>query len=203
MSSKVQLRGAVRISIKKLLIGGEIATSTYTGPGEVLLAPSVLGDVIALRLSGPETWKVGRDGFLAATSGINKDYQSQGLMKGVFSGEGLFIYKMSGVGIVWVQSFGAIIKKDVSAHNSPIMNSSTELINVQLAEDESYYIDNGHLVAWNCKYEMRQITSGGIISGLAASEGLACKFTGPGTVYLQTRNLNAFGVQIGASTASG
>jgi hypothetical protein len=32
------------------------------------------------------------------------------------------------------------------------------------------------------------VASGGIISGLAAGEGLVCKFTGPGTVFLQTRN---------------
>jgi hypothetical protein len=35
---------------------------------------------------------------------------------------------------------------------------------------------------------MERVASGGIISGLAAAEGLVCKFTGPGSVYLQTRN---------------
>ena len=33
----------------------------------------------------------------------------------MFSGEGLFVYKISGQGILWVTSFGAIIRKDVSA----------------------------------------------------------------------------------------
>ena len=32
------------------------------------------------------------------------------------------------------------------------------------------------------------MASGGIISGLSAGEGLVCKFTGPGTVFMQTRN---------------
>lgn len=70
-------------------------------------------------------------------------------------------------------------------------------------EGESYYVDNGHLVAWNCKYIIERVASGGLISGLSSGEGLACRFTGPGTVLLQTRNLNAFAVQLGASTASG
>lgn len=35
---------------------------------------------------------------------------------------------------------------------------------------------------------MERVASGGIISGLASGEGLVCKFTGPGTVYMQTRN---------------
>lgn len=112
MSDKITLRGSVKFSLKKMF-AGEITLSTYTGPGELLLAPSTLGDIIVLRLSGSDSWKVGKDGFLAATSGIEKDYQSQGLTKGVFSGEGFFVYKMTGIGLVWLQSFGAIIKKEV------------------------------------------------------------------------------------------
>lgn len=49
-------------------------------------------------------------------------------------------------------------------------------------------MDNGHLVAWNTKYVLERAASGGIVSGLASGEGLVCKFTGPGTVFLQTRN---------------
>ena len=62
----------------------------------------------------------------------------------------------------------------------------------QLVEGERYIIDNGHLVAWNCKYVMERAASGGIISGMSSGEGLICKFTGPGTVYMQTRNATAF-----------
>lgn len=49
-------------------------------------------------------------------------------------------------------------------------------------------VDNGHLVAWNTKYILERAASGGIISGLSSGEGLVCKFTGPGTVFIQTRN---------------
>lgn len=62
----------------------------------------------------------------------------------------------------------------------------------QLVEGERYIIDNGHLVAWNCKYVLERVASGGVISGFSSGEGLACKFTGPGTVYMQTRNPGAF-----------
>lgn len=58
----------------------------------------------------------------------------------------------------------------------------------QLAEGERYIVDNGHLVAWNTKYILERVASGGIISGLSAGEGLVCKFTGPGTIFIQTRN---------------
>lgn len=55
-------------------------------------------------------------------------------------------------------------------------------------DGEKYIVDNGHLVAWNTKYVMERVASGGIISGFASGEGLVCKFTGPGTVFIQTRN---------------
>lgn len=58
----------------------------------------------------------------------------------------------------------------------------------QLQDGEKYIVDNGHLVAWNTKYVMERVASGGIISGFASGEGLVCKFTGPGTVFIQTRN---------------
>jgi len=114
MSPTMTLKGAVNFSWKKLIAGGEMSTSTYTGPGELLLAPSVLGDITIIRLTGSEEWKIGKDAFLACTSGVEKKLQSQGLSKGMFSGEGFFVYKVTGTGLLWIQSFGAIIKKDVS-----------------------------------------------------------------------------------------
>jgi uncharacterized protein (AIM24 family) len=50
---------------------------------------------------------------------------------------------------------------------------------------------------------MERAASGGILSNFASGEGLVCRFKGPGTVLLQTRNINAFALQLGASTASG
>lgn len=184
MSTTMTLKGTFHFAFKKLLAGGEMTMSEYKGPGELLLAPSILGDVIVLRVNEDSEWKIGRDSFLASTAAVIHKYQGQGIAKAVFSGEGLFIYKITGDGLLWVQSFGAIIKKD-------------------LREGEDYFVDNGHLVAWNCKYKIERVASGGIMSNFSAGEGLACRFIGPGTVYLQTRNVNAFATQMKISTASG
>lgn len=119
MSPTVTLKGAVKFSMKKLLVGGEMSISNYTGPGEILFAPATLGDVSLLRLNGTEVWSVGKDAFLAATQGVTKEYKSQGFSKAMFSGEGMFVYKISGSGILWISSFGAIIKKDVSKASPP------------------------------------------------------------------------------------
>jgi hypothetical protein len=116
MSPTVTLKGTVKLSVKKMLIGGEMAHSTFTGPGELLMAPAAIGDISILKLAGREEWTVGKDAFMACTQGVVKEYKSQSFSKAMFSGEGLFVYKMSGAGILWFNSFGAIIKKDVSWH---------------------------------------------------------------------------------------
>ncbi|OBW68557.1 MAG: Isocitrate lyase [Aureobasidium pullulans] len=179
MSPTMTLQGAIKFSFKKLVAGGHMAQATYTGPGELLLAPPSLGDITNIRLTGGETWNVGKDAFLASTQGVVKDYKAQGLTKAMFSGEGFFVYKVSGIGIMWISSLGAIIRKDLQV-------------------GEKYIIDNGHLVAWNAKYVLERIASGGIISNLSASEGLVCKFTGPGTVFMQTRNPVEFATWLSA-----
>ena len=116
MSPTVTLKGNVKFSVKKFIAGGDMAHSTYTGPGELLFAPSSLGDITTIRLTGKEQWNVGKDAFLAATQGVVKEYKSQGIGKAMFSGEGLFVYRMSGMGILWISSFGAIVRKDVSGY---------------------------------------------------------------------------------------
>lgn len=114
MSPTVTLKGAVKFSMKKMMAGADIGTSTYIGPGEVLLAPYMLGDITSIRLTGNEHWSVGHDAYLASTQGVHKDYKRQGLGKAMFSGEGLWVSKISGKGLLWITSFGAIIRKDVS-----------------------------------------------------------------------------------------
>jgi len=114
MTPTVTLKGTMKFSLKKALIGGDMSKSQYTGPGELLLAPASIGDITIIKLGGHEQWSVGKDAFLACTQGIVTEYKSQGVTKAMFSGEGLFVYKISGQGILWCTSFGAIIRKDVS-----------------------------------------------------------------------------------------
>lgn len=114
MSPSIVLKGHYKFSMKKLVAGGEMNSSTYTGPGELLLAPPMLGDITSLRLGGNESWSVSHDGYLASTQNVIKDYKRQGIGKAMFSGEGLWVYKISGTGLLWLTSFGAIIRKDVS-----------------------------------------------------------------------------------------
>ncbi|KAI1416232.1 DUF124-domain-containing protein [Hypoxylon sp. FL1857] len=183
MSPTITLKGEYKFSMKKLMAsGGEFGHSTFIGPGELLLAPSMLGDMTTIYLNGSKSWSVGKDAYVASTQGVVRDYKRQGLGKAMFSGEGLWVHKISGVGLLWITSFGAIICKE-------------------LADGEKYIVDNGHLVAWDTKYVMERVASGGIMGGMASGEGLVCKFTGPGTVFLQTRNPRAFSAYMTGNAA--
>jgi uncharacterized protein (AIM24 family) len=135
MSHTMTLKGNIKFSLKKALIGGDLSKSTYTGPGELLLAPATIGDITIIKLGGKETWSVGRDAFLACTQGIVTEYKSQGIGKAIFSGEGLFVYKISGMGVLWVTSFGAIIRKDVSL--SPLSPNTSPLKSIYFMPDST------------------------------------------------------------------
>lgn len=52
-------------------------------------------------------------------------------------------------------------------------------------------MDNGHLVAWSCDYKIEK-AGGASSTSVKTGEGLVCRFTGPGSVYIQTRNLEEF-----------
>jgi uncharacterized protein (TIGR00266 family) len=98
----------------------------------------------------------------------------QNLLKGLFSGEGFFVLRASGMGTLFVSSYGAI---------HPI----------ELSEGQEFVVDNGHLVAWPETMEYKiQKASSGWISSLTSGEGLVCRFRGPGRVLIQTRNPGGF-----------
>ncbi|KAI9810215.1 MAG: hypothetical protein M1826_003691 [Phylliscum demangeonii] len=186
MSPSITLKGEIKFSVKKIIAGGHLGQSTFIGPGELLLAPPALGDITTIQMTGraDEVWNVGRDAFMAATQGVSKDYKRQGIGKAMFSGEGLFVYRITGTGLLWIASLGAIIRKD-------------------LLPDEKYLVDNGHLVAWNCKYILERVASGGLISSISSGEGLVCKFTGPGAVFMQTRNPASLGAWLSGYSQTG
>lgn len=46
-------------------------------------------------------------------------------------------------------------------------------------------------------------SGGGLFSGSATGEGLVCRFTGPGDIYIQTRNPEALGQWIAAQVPAG
>lgn len=186
MTANVELRGNVEgglfKGIGRMLSGEKFFFQELNAKGseaEVTLAPTSLGNVIAVELDGSYPLYVQKDGFLAATKGIEIGTKMQNLSKGILSGEGFFIIEIRGRGTVFLSSFGAIETKYVGAGD--------ELI-----------IDNGHLVAWpgNMHYNIERAARGWI-STFTTGEVAVCRFRGPGTIFIQTRNARAIAAILG------
>jgi len=173
-----KLEGGILGGLGRMLSGEKFFFQTLIanrGPGEALLAPSIPGGIIDVELDGSYGLCVQKNGFLAGTQNIEVSTKTQNLMQGIFSGEGLFILKVSGRGTVFVNSYGAI-----------------HAINIPAGQDA--IIDNNHLVAWPdyMQYQIEKASSGWI-SSFTSGEALVCRFRGPGTVLIQTRNPKGFG----------
>ncbi|MGZ9583501.1 TIGR00266 family protein [Paenibacillus marinisediminis] len=186
MTPNIDLRGSVEGGILKgigRMLGGEKfffqELTAQNRDGEVTLAPTSLGDIVAVELDGSYSLYVQKDGFLAATRGIEVSTKMQNLAKGFLSGEGFFIIEISGRGTVFLSSFGAIETKQVRA-------------------GEELIVDNGHLVAWssNMSYQIER-ASKGWVSTFTSGEVAVCRFRGPGTIMIQTRNPRSIGVWLG------
>jgi uncharacterized protein (TIGR00266 family) len=173
-----KMEGGFLRSLGRALAGESFLFQTLAarrGPGEVLLAHEIPGEIYPLELDGRTGYLLQKDGFFAGTSQIEISTKVQNLTKGLFSGEGFFVLKATGMGTLFVSSYGAIHPLDLS-------------------DGEEVVIDNGHLVAWPDTVEYKiQKASSGWISSLTSGEGLVCKFRGPGRVLIQTRNPGSFG----------
>ena len=145
------------------------------GPGKVLFGHSEPGGILDVELDGSYGLTVQKNGFLAATEGIQVDTKMQNLSQGLLSGEGFFVLNVRGRGTVFVSSYGVI---------HPI----------NLDNGQEVIIDNGHLVAWPdyMRYDIEKASSRGWISSFTSGEGLVCRFRGPGVVLIQTRNPGGF-----------
>ena len=173
MSPTIEIEGKMDGGIlsglaRKFLSGESMFFQELTarrGPGKVLFGHALPGGIMDVELDGSYGLTIQKNGFLAATQGINVETKTQNLTRGFLSGEGFFVLNAKGRGTIFVSSYGVI---------HPI----------NLDDREEFIIDNGHLVAWPDYMDYKiEITSG---------EGLVCRFKGPGVVLIQTRNPESF-----------
>lgn len=178
MSSNIQIethkaqKGGLLKSLKTAFLGGEsfwMNTFTANQAGEVLLAPTLPGDLEKLELNG--TIFVQSSSYLASAPGIELDTKFQGL-KGFVSGESLFFLKLSGTGPVVLSSYGGIETLDV--------------------EDE-FIVDTGHIVAFQEGLSYQITKFGGWKSFFFGGEGFVARFKGKGKLWIQSRNVPSLG----------
>jgi uncharacterized protein (TIGR00266 family) len=179
VETQARRNGGVMQGLRRTFLGGEsFFTNRFTaerGPGHVLFAPALPGDMVVHQLQG-EPLLIQGSSYVSAPDSVQVDTQFQGL-KGFFTGESLFFLYATGHGPVLLNAFGAIETLDVTS----------ELI-----------VDTGHVVAFTAglEYSVEKAGSGWLASYLGG-EGFVLRFRGRGRLYVQTRNPSEYGGEIG------
>ena len=168
---ETKAQGGVFAGLKRSVLGGEsFFINTFRAPsgGELTVAPTLPGDVVHMPVDGSGAMMVQSGSWLASDPGVQVDTKWGG-SKTFFSGEGLFLLRCTGTGDMIVSSYGAIERRT-------------------LAPQEVLKIDTGHIVAFQegIGYQVNKV--GGWKSTLLSGEGLVATFTGPGTLWMQTRS---------------
>lgn len=158
----------------RLLTGESIFQTTFTadgGPGEVILAPKGVGDIIGVQVAG-RGLMITSGCFLACDATI--ELKTVAEWKGMFGGEGLFMMRTEGTGTVLMSTFGAYRVID-------------------LQPGQAYVIDSGHIVAFEegMRYQVRKATRS-LMGALTSGEGVVCVFEGPGRIWMQTHQARGF-----------
>ena len=148
--------------------------NSYTsqeGLGKVGLVAAPVGDIEQLQVRPDKGYIIQKAAYVASTPTVDLDVKWEGFTKGLF-GQGLFMIRVTGSGDLFINTFGAIDKHE-------------------LAPGESIIADNFHLVAFSdtCNYKVTKF--GGLKSTLLGGEGLVTEITGPGELYIQTKNLTS------------
>ncbi len=173
MSTNVSMKTKMRGGLSRFLTGESIFINEFTaqgGPGEMSIAPGPPGDMGHLYLDGQVVF-LQNSAFVASGPDVVVESKWQGLVKGFFSGESLFLIRCSGQGDLWFNTFGAMFAVDVAG---------------------TYVVDTGYIVAFTEGLEYDVTRVGGLKSLFLSGEGLVCRFRGQGRVWVQTRQLPAF-----------
>ena len=147
----------------------------YTAPqgqGEVGFVSAPVGDIEMLEINPNQGYVIQKSAYVASTQNVDLDIKWEGFTKGLF-GQGLFMIKVTGNGSLFINTFGAIDKHT-------------------LKPGQTLTVDNFHLVAFSdtCTYKVTKF--GGLKETILGGEGLVTQITGPGNIYLQTKNLKEF-----------
>jgi uncharacterized protein (TIGR00266 family) len=173
MDTNMEMKTKLKGGFKRFLSGESLFINEFTaknGTAEIQSAPASPGDIDHVYLDN-ESIFLQNSAFVASGSEIDVQTKWQGFTKGFFSGENFFLIKCTGKGDVWFNSYGGIIPIEVNG---------------------SYVVDTGHIVAFTEGLDYSISSVGGYKSLFFSGEGLVCRFSGTGRVWIQTRKLQPF-----------
>ncbi len=183
--------GGLFAGLKRMVTGDSFFISSFlnngTGKQHVAFAAPYPGKIIPidLKLFGNQ-FICQKDAFLCAARGIEIEIAfTKRFGVGLFGGEGFILQRLTGDGLAFIHSGGAILQRD-------------------LAAGESLRVDTGCLVGMQSTVDYDIQFVGGFKNTLFGGEGLfLAKLTGPGHVYLQSLPFSRFADRIISASRGG
>jgi uncharacterized protein (TIGR00266 family) len=178
-------KGGLWTKVKVSTVGNEsffVNDFVAVGDCAIGLTGPPIGDIVRLEVKPGSGYIVQSGTYIASTQDVSLDTQWQGFTRGLFGSE-FFMLKATGQGDLFVNAYGSIIHKD-------------------LLPDENIAVDNHHLVAMGEQVSYEVVRIGGLKTALLGGEGLAVDITGPGPLYIQTKNMNELASSIARKAKS-
>jgi uncharacterized protein (TIGR00266 family) len=170
--------GGLMSGLKRVVAGESFFQNRFTAdgaPGHVTFAPTFVGDICTVVLAS-STLIMQSTAFLCSGDGIEIDMKWGGA-KTFFGGEGVVMLRATGTGPLAFNSFGGIKVIDIAG---------------------DYIVDTGHIVAFEDSLQFKVSRfGGGWKAFIFGGEGLVCRFTGNGKLWIQSRNPQEYGKTIG------
>lgn len=172
MDPSLNMKARMKGGFKRLLAGENLFISEYTAAekdGEMGICPGSPGEIGHVYLED-NTVFLQNSAYLAGSPDVEVSVKVPGF-ESFFNGEKLFMVKCSGKGDLWFNTFGGLIEIDV---------------------EQGYVVDTGYIVGFTegLSYDVRPVA--GMKSTLFSGEGLVCRFSGSGKIWIQTRQCNTF-----------
>jgi len=167
------LGAAIAALFRRVFAGESLFVNRFTAetaPVEVVLAPTLVGDVEHITLDERTPVFVQAESYLASSPEVRVGVRWAGLAM-YFGGESAFFLRARGPGDLLINAYGAIEEVEV---------------------DGAYIVDTGHVVAFTKGLDYSLEGVGGLFQTLFSGEGLVIRFRGRGKIWMQTRDLPLF-----------
>jgi len=173
------MAGGCQAACARSCAGESCCLNTYSGVGLVGLGFLLPGDIVSFEVMPDKGWITSKGAFICGSTNIKVSARFAGCCASMYSGEGLFLTKVTllegdGPGIFFAGGYGGIDRHDIEAGRQLL-------------------IDNGLFFAAGQHQKLRVgFTDGGYKSACFSGEGLVMKVRGPCVVFTQNRDPSIF-----------
>jgi uncharacterized protein (TIGR00266 family) len=164
--------GGFMQGLKRVVGGGGLFLTRYTGPGSITFAAKVPGHIMPVDVNPGQAYLVHRHGWIAGTAGITPSVGlQQSFRGGLYGGDGFVLQKLEGQGRAWVELSG-------------------ELTSYELPPGQTLLVHPGHVGMFQGTVQFQITRMRGIANALFGGDGFhLVALTGPGRVWLQSMPL--------------